>query len=151
MKSKIIKLRTKLFEKSEYEKESIEQLKEVPTYKLYKPEKLTVKFEKTREHHDVGFSYVDDVKDTPYHIFLIGTNQEEVSELTPVEAFIRYNIEDPNLPHYPGDDYVLDIHDSQVVNSIKEIEKYNINKKDLRNYCDTDFPSLLVRGEISKV
>lgn len=151
MKSKISKIRAKFFENSEFDEEALEELKGIPTYKIFKPDKLTVKFEQEREQHDVGFSYVDDIEDSSYQIFLIGTNEEEISELTPVEAFIRYEVENPNYPQYPGGDYELDIHDSEVVDSIENLEKYNVTSSDFYFFCASDFLSLKVRGEITEI
>lgn len=150
MKTKIKKLRSKLSANSNYSEESLEKIKDKKVYDLFTPDKSTLlcEDEELNNIKKIRFLEHKEKKNSDVVFFLVIIDDKYAKEVNPLEIYLRYNIEDPEIPHYPGGDFKMKVHNSEIIRSVSELKnKYNISREDLDNIDENELPALKIRTQ----
>jgi hypothetical protein len=149
MRSKIRKFRSKISSKSKYSEEFIDEIESIPTYDLFTPEKVSLICEDTEVHDLKRTKFLEhrEKSNSDVIFFLVVIEKKDIEEINPIELYLRYSIDDSDIPHYPGDDYKMKVHNTEVINSVSDLSEYDIKRKDLDNISQSSFPALKLRTQ----
>lgn len=152
MRDKIKRMRSKIYN-TKYDKEFLEEIKDIPTYDLFTPNKSTVLCEEEEITDPSRVKFVEHKESSNYDVvvfLLFLENDYDVKEVKPVKLYLKYKVEDPELPHYPGEEYQVDVHKSEIIVSFSDLKKYNIHPNDLNGVSESDFPAIKLRTTVKK-
>lgn len=151
MRQKLRSLRSKISSKNEYDDDFIEKIKEIPTYDLFTPDRGALICEESEvlEPNKVKFLLEKNQSNSEVVIFVVSLKKQNEEELTPVELHLRYNVDEKELPHYPGKDYKFSVHNTELIESRAELEKL-IEGDNIKNYSIENYPVLKIRTRKKK-
>lgn len=149
MREKVRKIRSKISSSENYPDELIEEIKNIPTYDLFTPERASLVCEnlEIRDPERVYFIMEKNQKKMNTVVFLISLKEKNPKDIIPVKLYLRYEIEDSNLPHHPGKDYEFQVHNSEIIRDKSDLK--SLLEEDIPdNYNLEDYPALKVRSEV---
>lgn len=145
MRDTLVKLRRRISSENKFNEDFLKDIKEVPTYDLFTPDKVAVECEDGEiSDNFVNAYFLERIcNDSERCVFLLDIKEKEISEIKPSLLHLRYNISDPDIPHYPGGDFTATVENYNVIRNEAGLLKHNANHINFEN-----FPALEVEVKI---
>lgn len=150
MKQKIKNLRDRISKKSQFDEDFIDEISDIPVFDLFTPDRSCLVCEEKEIYNVRQVRFLEHLtkSNSDIVLFAVSLNSEEINDVNPLHLYLRYNIEEKELPHYPGKEFKFDIHNSFSIEEPSTLsDEYNVK---IEGWGRDEYPILALRTKIAE-